>query len=456
MFKSDLRQYTEQEKLKLNKKLKAEGYNVTLNKDSENTQIVSKVSTEIPNKAKIQKDEKQSFEDFKTVCRGQIDEKCLADYGSIEDKDLWEDCAKELYLQSRDYIPNSEDKPQEELVEGKTYTGHKIMDIDINKETPIQTVRDNNGTAFNIYYKDGKYVDGNGCEVEDEILKKYKLENKLNEDTMDDIEDNIFTRDIKTMMEIDDISGIKSYLYDVTGSCNKDEAMWWLNGYKNYANTNPSLYSKIIQACDEILQRCFNVEEDKKPIIKDTLEESQVSDYTIDELKEVLKDPGNDYKIQIAGSESKTKWLNIDKEDLKRIGSALSSGKESKKEVKTEAIEYEKDYQTIFSEIDLKDIGSAVYDCIKESKLSEAAVLVILSKLKTSYGVKLEESEFYTNEAENVYKFIQEEMSNKQRKELFKKYHNSELKDMDEFWDWLESLDSDEIESLDIPTMRNN
>lgn len=55
-----------------------------------------------------------------------------------------------------------------------------------------------------------------------------------------------------------------------------------------------------------------------------------------------------------------------------------------------ETIEYEKDYQTIFSEIDLKDIGNAVYDCIKENKLSEAAVQVILNKLKSSYNIELE------------------------------------------------------------------
>lgn len=55
-----------------------------------------------------------------------------------------------------------------------------------------------------------------------------------------------------------------------------------------------------------------------------------------------------------------------------------------------ETIEYEKDYQAIFSEIDLKDIGSAVYDCIKGNKLGEAAVQVILNRLKLAYNVKLE------------------------------------------------------------------
>ena len=58
---------------------------------------------------------------------------------------------------------------------------------------------------------------------------------------------------------------------------------------------------------------------------KEIKTESQVSNYTLGELKGVLKDTGNDFKIQISGSDSKTKWLNIDKEDVKKIYAALSN-----------------------------------------------------------------------------------------------------------------------------------
>lgn len=71
--------------------------------DSE--QVVVKVDNEVPKKLdKIEKDDKQSFEDFKNLYKGVIDMKCNQDYGTIEDKDLWEDCAKELFLKSKTYL----------------------------------------------------------------------------------------------------------------------------------------------------------------------------------------------------------------------------------------------------------------------------------------------------------------------------------------------------------------
>lgn len=60
---------------------------------------------------------------------------------------------------------------------------------------------------------------------------------------------------------------------------------------------------------------------------KNKKQESQVSDYTFKELNKVVNDKGNDFKIQIAGSEDKTNWLNIDKEDLQAIYKALQNRK---------------------------------------------------------------------------------------------------------------------------------
>ena len=63
---------------------------------------------------KIEKNDKQSFEDFKNLYKGVIDMKCNQEYGSNEDKDLWEDTAKELYLNSKEYIlQGDEHKPQQ-------------------------------------------------------------------------------------------------------------------------------------------------------------------------------------------------------------------------------------------------------------------------------------------------------------------------------------------------------
>lgn len=107
MFKS----FKEQKELK--KKRKAEGKVVELpNKDE-----VLEVSTE-PVDTKIEKENKNSFEEFKVLYKGQIDDKCLEDYGTIEDKKLWEDTAKELFMASEDYIPDENNKA-EKIEEGK-------------------------------------------------------------------------------------------------------------------------------------------------------------------------------------------------------------------------------------------------------------------------------------------------------------------------------------------------
>ena len=64
---------------------------------------------------KIQKDDKQSFEDFKNMYKGVIDLKCNQEYGSNEDKDLWEDMAKQLYLNSKEYILQGDEHKPEQL-----------------------------------------------------------------------------------------------------------------------------------------------------------------------------------------------------------------------------------------------------------------------------------------------------------------------------------------------------
>lgn len=64
---------------------------------------------------KIEKDDKQSFEDFKNMYKGVIDLKCNQEYGSNEDKDLWEDMAKQLYLNSKEYILQGDEHKPEQL-----------------------------------------------------------------------------------------------------------------------------------------------------------------------------------------------------------------------------------------------------------------------------------------------------------------------------------------------------
>lgn len=101
--------------------------------DSE--QVVVKIDNEVPKKLdKIEKDDKKSFEDFKNLYKGVIDMKCNQDYGTIEDKDLWEDCAKELFLKSKTYLLKGDEyKPEklEKKVESNSndYKSGDVVDI---------------------------------------------------------------------------------------------------------------------------------------------------------------------------------------------------------------------------------------------------------------------------------------------------------------------------------------
>lgn len=91
-----------------------EGYLSKL--DDNNETLISAVDVDnIDKYSKIEKDDKQSFEDFKTQYKGVIDMKCTQDYGNCEDKDLWEDCAKELFLTSKNYLLQGDEYKAPEL-----------------------------------------------------------------------------------------------------------------------------------------------------------------------------------------------------------------------------------------------------------------------------------------------------------------------------------------------------
>jgi hypothetical protein len=91
-----------------------EGYLSKL--DDNNETLISAVDVDnIDKYSKIEKDDKQSFEDFKTQYKGVIDMKCMQDYGNCEDKDLWEDCAKELFLTSKNYLLQGDEYKAPEL-----------------------------------------------------------------------------------------------------------------------------------------------------------------------------------------------------------------------------------------------------------------------------------------------------------------------------------------------------
>lgn len=142
--------------LKEEKAKKQEGKVVELPDEKE----VLEVSTE-PVDTKIEKEDKTSFEEFKVLYKGQIDDKCLEDYGTIEDEKLWEDTAKELFMASEDYIPDEDDKA-EKIEESKPYIRRKDGSEELTKSELNNKYKewreDNNWSkeeySFNDYLRD--------------------------------------------------------------------------------------------------------------------------------------------------------------------------------------------------------------------------------------------------------------------------------------------------------------
>ena len=84
------------------------------NIDDENVTVA--VSTDVPKELdKVEKDDKQSYEEFKILYKDVITMKCKQDFGDCEDQKLWEDAAKELFLQSKNYILDGENLNQKRI-----------------------------------------------------------------------------------------------------------------------------------------------------------------------------------------------------------------------------------------------------------------------------------------------------------------------------------------------------
>ena len=79
-----------------------EGRTFKIDKQSLNDQETLEVSNITPDNLKIT--DKEEYESFIDLYKGVVDMKCMQEYGTLEDKDLWEDCAKELFLKSKNYI----------------------------------------------------------------------------------------------------------------------------------------------------------------------------------------------------------------------------------------------------------------------------------------------------------------------------------------------------------------
>lgn len=126
--------------------IKLEGRNLNIDKEVLGDQKVLEVGTELPENAKVDKENKVEFENFKILYKGTIDDKCLQDYGVSDDDKLWEDTAKELFLKSATYVPTENDKVAGELnkkEENRRVLKHskkvEAMEVDENNNEPIES-----------------------------------------------------------------------------------------------------------------------------------------------------------------------------------------------------------------------------------------------------------------------------------------------------------------------------
>ena len=115
-----------------------------------------------------------------------------------------------------------------------------------------------------------------------------------------------------------------------------DNIEWYKKHINDYLDITDFVNKNIAEIGEEYNLRDVKAEEVCKKVYmlaieskdkKENLEESQVSDYTFNELDKVINDKGNDFKLQITGLDSKTNWLNIDKEDLTIMYQALQNKK---------------------------------------------------------------------------------------------------------------------------------
>lgn len=183
-----IKQFSEQQKLNMLKSLR-EGKMQIVDKDVLYNQVTIQVSTNLEDNAKVQ--DKDAFEEFKELYKDTIDDRCMQDYGTIEDKKLWEDCAKEMYLQSEQYIVNGDEfKPIENLNEDfgkyKIFTKSQYMKLAKKYGNKINN--------FDVKLSNGKFFmsipDYNALIDEDE-QDESRLQENLSDEQIDKLYDKM-------------------------------------------------------------------------------------------------------------------------------------------------------------------------------------------------------------------------------------------------------------------------
>ena len=130
------------------------------NIDDENVTVA--VSTDVPKELdKVEKDDKQSYEEFKILYKDVITMKCKQDFGDCEDQKLWEDAAKELFLQSKNYILDGEEFKSKENLQEEPKKEKKTENVIV---TP-QVIKENNENEFDNIKPGDEFINDSGSKI---------------------------------------------------------------------------------------------------------------------------------------------------------------------------------------------------------------------------------------------------------------------------------------------------
>lgn len=130
------------------------------NIDNENITVA--VSTDVPKELdKVEKEDKQSFEEFKALYKDVISMKCKQDFGDCEDQKLWEDAAKELFLQSKNYILDGEEFKSKEDLQEEPKKEKKTENVIV---TP-QVIKENNENEFDNIKPGDEFINDSGSKI---------------------------------------------------------------------------------------------------------------------------------------------------------------------------------------------------------------------------------------------------------------------------------------------------
>lgn len=140
------------------------------------------------------------------------------------------------------------------------------------------------------------------------------------------------------------------------------------------------------------------------------------------------------------------KWLHGDKKESKEMKEYRKKLETLFKKGKACTVNY-LDKKGESKQIDIvPDKDTSIVGIIMECKTNVEDFF----KLESIGGVKKESklNESKENNAIDIRNTIQEELTDEERAVMYNKETNLDLTDMDEFWDWLDGLDQEEIEDL--------